>query len=456
MKRLTIQLILTFLILGLTSCQKNESEPENPSGGEDSKYEQYGTPFADVPDPQDVVMYEVNLRAFSSEGNFQGVIDKLDHLQDLSVNVIWLMPIYPVGQINSVNSPYCVKNYKAVGTEYGNLVDLRQLTDAAHSRGMAVILDWVANHTSWDNEWIENIYWYTRDADGNIISPAGTNWTDVADLNYKNRYMMDAMIDAMIYWVYEANIDGFRCDYADGVPYGFWKEAWDTITSIPDRKFILFAEGERDDHFNAGFDYNFGWGFYSTVKEVFDGQSASNIFSYYANEYTNLAEGKNYIHFTTNHDMSAWDGSPVTFFNGIDGALAASAITIFTGGVPLIYGSQEVGTSNTVPFFSNSTINWNANPDMLLAYQKMLAFYSSSNASKTGELTAFADADVACFKKTINNEEVVVLVNVRNTSVDFSIPAALENTSWTDVMTGSYITLNNQITIDPYQFYIFK
>ncbi len=457
MKRLTIQLILAFSIIGFVSCQKDDAEPDTPTNNDDeSKYTQYGTPFEDVPEKDDVIMYEVNLRAFSDDGDLQGVIDKLDHIQDLSVNVIWLMPIYPDGEVNSVNSPYCVRNYKAVGSEYGTLDDLRELTDEAHARGMAVILDWVANHTSWDNEWIENIYWYTRDDDGNIISPEGTNWTDVADLNYSNTYMMDTMVDAMMYWVYEANIDGFRCDYADGVPYGFWKRAWDTITSVPNRDFIFFAEGERDDHFDAGFDLNFGWGFYSSVLGVFEGDPVSDIFSAYTNEYNNLEEGKNWLHFTTNHDMSAWDGSPLSFFDGIDGALAASAVTIFTGGVPLIYGSQEVGTANTVPFFSNSTINWNSNPDMLEAYKKMFQFYSESNAARNGDNTYYPDNDIACFKKSYNNDDVVIIINMRNTAINYTVPTEINNKSWIDVMTQSNITLSGQLSLDPYEFYILK
>ena len=197
-----------------------------------SKYTQYGTPFGQVPAPEDVIMYEVNLRAFSPGGDLQGVIDRLDNIRDLGVNVIWLMPIYPVGELNSVNSPYCVKNHKEVSPEYGTLNDLRKLTDEAHARGMAVIMDWVANHTAWDNPWIENKDWYTQNASGDIISPPGTNWLDVADLNFSNLEMREAMVDAMKYWVFEANVDGYRCDYADGVPYAFWTRAINAVDSI--------------------------------------------------------------------------------------------------------------------------------------------------------------------------------------------------------------------------------
>ena len=210
------------VVLSLTmffSCQQEESEGDTtqPITG----YQQYSTPFNSIPKTENIVLYEVNLRAFSSAGNLQGVIDRLDNIRSLGVNVIWLMPIHPQGQLNGVGSPYAVRDYKAVGSEYGTLQDLRRLTTLAHERGMAVIMDWVANHTAWDNPWIRNRDWYTQNNSGTIIHPAGTNWQDVADLNYAKADMRQAMIDAMQYWVLEANIDGFRCDYADGVPAFF-------------------------------------------------------------------------------------------------------------------------------------------------------------------------------------------------------------------------------------------
>lgn len=457
MIRTFLRIFIAFLLLASISCNKEKENPNPPDPPvEDSLYQQYGTPFTGIPETEDIVMYEVNLRAFSSSGDLQGVTDRLDELADLKVNVIWLMPIHPVGQINSVNSPYSVKDYKAVGPEYGTLNDLRELTDEAHSRGMAVIMDWVANHTAWDNAWISNKSWYTQDGNGNIIHPAGTNWLDVADLNFSNQKMRDAMIDAMKFWAYEANIDGFRCDYADGVPYDFWKQAIDSIRSIEGRDFIWFAEGARNDHFAAGFDLSFGWQFYGAIKEVFNGQPVSRIFTAHTNEYASAPAGKHWVRFTTNHDESAWDATPISLFNGIDGALAASVVGIFTGGVPLIYGSQEVGTLSNIPFFSNSTINWVSNPEMLLTYEKMLQFYASSATARKGVNKIYQHSDVACFKKELNGDEVVIMVNLRNLSVSYTIPAELRSTQWLEVINESNITLGTQMTLEPYQFLLMR
>src|SRR4030042_312847 len=190
--------------------------------------DQYGTPFTGVPDAQDAVIYQVNMRCFSSTGNFQGVIDRLDNIEALGVNVIYLMPFYPVGTLKAFNSPYCIKDLYSVATEFGTLADLRNLVDEAHDRGMAVMIDWVANQTSWDHPWItDHPDWYLQDGDGNILQ--FRSYSDVAALDFSNTSMRAEMINAMRYWVFTANIDGFRCDVADNPPIDYWQEA---ITSL--------------------------------------------------------------------------------------------------------------------------------------------------------------------------------------------------------------------------------
>ncbi|WP_367388335.1 alpha-amylase family glycosyl hydrolase [Lewinella sp. LCG006] len=450
----------TFFIIALLcfmafSCSKDKPAviitPEPTD-----EYSQYGTPFGEVPATEDVIMYEVNLRAFSPTGDLAGVVNRLDNLKNLGVNVIWLMPIHPIGQVNSVNSPYSVKDYKAISSEYGTLSDLRMLTDEAHARGMAVIMDWVANHTAWDNSWISNKSWYTQNTSGEIVIPAGTNWQDVADLNFENSSMREAMIDVMKYWVLEANIDGYRCDYADGVPFDFWKTAIDSLKSIPNRDYVLLAEGGRLDHWEAGFDLIYAWDFYGALKSVYEGQPAFRIFNVHQIEYGGIPSGKHKLRYSTNHDESAWDQTPMILFNGKEGATAASVVTIFMGGVPMIYTGQEVGRTSNVPFFSNSAINWNDNPDMLNAYEELLNFYNGSSVSKTGSITNYSNTDIVCFKKKLNEEELLVIVNMREEQLDFPIPTNLQNTSWTDALTGEVIAISNNLSLSGYEYYVLK
>jgi glycosidase len=366
------------------------------------------------------------------------------------------MPIHPIGEINSVNSPYSVKNYKAVSPEYGTLNDLRMLTDEAHARGMAVIMDWVANHTAWDHEWINNHGWYTTNSNGEIVHPPGTNWLDVADLNYSSFPMRHAMIEAMKYWVLEANIDGYRCDYADGVPFDFWRVAIETLRDIPGRELIMLAEGSRLDHLKADFDLIYAWDFYHRMRDVYNGQPATILFSNHLAEYTEVPAGKHRLRYTTNHDESAWEATPMVFFNGKQGALAASVAAIFMGGATLFYTGQEVGRISNVPFFSNSPINWSENPDMLSAYRDMMEVYVGEDAARKGELTDYSSTNVVSFSKILNNEELLVIVNLRNTNQQFSVPQVLQNSTWNNTLADTQLTIGATVSLSNYQYLILK
>lgn len=440
--------ILIYLIfcLFLFSCQKEPSDNHIiPPPGDTTTFV--------IPKTENIVMYEVNLRAFSTTADFKGVTGRLDEIKALGINVIWLMPIYPVGQINSVNSPYCVRNYKEVNPEFGSMNDFKELVNKAHDLDMAVVLDWVANHTSWDNPWISNKDWYTQDGNGNIISPPGTNWQDVADLNYSNLTMRLNMIDAMKYWVTSTDIDGFRCDAADMVPFDFWKQAIDSLEEADKKDLILLAEGSRIDHFTAGFQMNYSWDFYRKIKEVFrQNAAASSLFAVHNAEYAGLPGGKQKLRFTTNHDESAWDATPMVLFNGEKGALAASVITIYLGGVPLIYGSQEVGVEENIPFFSNSPINWSLHPGMLQAYKDIIKIHNNSDALKKGSLVNYPDPDVVVFKRSFEQKEVLVMVNVRSSALTYNLAADLQNTTWIDAFDSSNVTLSAGVDLENYEY----
>ncbi len=445
-----IPILITLLTITLLRCSKEDKD--TPVGDAGVVYAP--VPLESVPANGDVVMYEVNLRAFPG-GNLQGVRSKLDHIASLGTNVIWLMPIYPVGTVKSVNSPYSIRDYTAVGPEYGTLTDLRALTDEAHAKGIAVILDWVANHTAWDHPWVSaNPDWYTQDNAGNIIHPPGTNWEDVADLNYDNPQMRDAMIAQMSYWIAQANIDGFRCDYADGVPEDFWQEAITTLETQYGKDLILFAEGEREDHFQAGFDFTFGWSWYGKLQAVYNGTSVVQLFLNHNQTYAQIPEGKHRIRFTTNHDESAWNDTPVNLFNGQDGALAAFAVTLFTGGAPLLYGSQEVGTQTTVPFFYTSEIDWLQNPEVLNAYKDIMYVYSTHHAARTGLNTFYNHPNIACFTKASEEEELVILINLRSSAISYTLPSALQGVEFKNAFTEAPENLPENIRLDPYEYRI--
>lgn len=451
------------LFLGLVICAScSKKGASSPSGGDPNPATtpQYGTPYTNIPaTTADITMYEVNERAYSATGNFAGITARLDSIQALGINVIWLMPINPIGVLKSVNSPYCVKDHLGVNSEFGTLSDLQNLISTAHSKNMAVILDWAANQTSWDNAWItQHPSWYEQDASGNIISPPNTTFTDVAQLNYNNDTMRLQMIADMGYWIHAANFDGFRCDFADNIPDAFWAQAIDSLNNIkPARKLILLAEGGYTSHLTAGFQMIFDEGFYGSVVSAFSTSSPGTpaaIYSQNTSNYVGVPTGDQRLRFTTTHDHSAFDGTPMTLFNGKAGALAASVITINMAGTPMIYGSQEVGQIPLLSFFTDQPINWTQNPDMVAAYKTILAFRNSSEVVKTGILTTYTDPNIVCYAKTLGLDSVLVIANVRNSSEPFSIPVSLQN--WTDAYAGTGVSLSSTITLNPYQYYVLK
>ncbi|HEX8658461.1 MAG TPA: alpha-amylase family glycosyl hydrolase, partial [Hymenobacter sp.] len=432
--------ILVLAAALLTGCTKNEPAtptsptlpvpPTAPAGPA-----QYGTPFAGVPNREDAVIYQVNMRAFSPTGNFAGVTARLDSIKALGVNVVYLMPIFPVGAVKSVNSPYAVRDYRAVNPAFGTLADLRALVDGAHARNMAVLLDWVANHTSWDHAWItEHPDWYLRNAAGTILSPPNTTFTDVAQLNFTNAALRQELIAAMKSWVYTANIDGFRCDYADAPPVDFWKQVVDTLRQVRTHRLLLLSEATRSANLTAGFDYNFGFNFYGGLLQVYRrGSSATTFDALNASEYAGATGTQQVVRYTTNHDVNGSDGTPATLFGGLAGAMSAFVVAACYKGVPMIYNGQEAGMTANIPFpFTSVKVTWGAHPAVTRAYQQLLAARAASVALRRGTPTAYSTADVCAFTKTAGPEQVLVLVNVRNATSEYQLPPALQNTMWTN------------------------
>ncbi|GEP51871.1 alpha-amylase [Flavobacterium noncentrifugens] len=455
-----LYLALALLVpFAMTSC----SDDDNGAPKAVAPYEQYGTAFTNMPNSQDAVIYQVNIRAFSQNGNLQGVTDRLSQIQELGANVIYLMPVYPVGILNNaggLGSPYAVKDYKAVNTEFGTLQDLRTLVEEAHKKNMAVILDWVANHTAWDNQWItDHPDWYAKNDAGNIISPPGTNFNDVAQLNYDNQDMRNAMIDAMSYWVYNANIDGFRCDFADNVPQNFWSDAITKIRSIKNQNLIMFAEGTRQNHFAVGFDYTFGFAYFSALKKKFlENLPATTIQDANAAEYaTNYNESRRIVRYTTNHDVNVTDGTPLELFGGLKGSIATFVVAAYMKSIPMIYNGQEIGYASRIPFFTHTPIDWTtANADVLAQYKKIIAFRSSSNAVKTGAYTGYSSTKISAFTMEKGSEKVLVLSNLSAGTTNFIAPASLSGIAWKDAFTGESFALSTDITLSPYQYIILK
>ncbi|WP_179414777.1 alpha-amylase family glycosyl hydrolase [Mucilaginibacter sp. E4BP6] len=449
-------ILLLVTILAFSGCSKSKPFVPTPtptpvSSGDPA---QYGTPYASVPATKDIVMYEVNIKTFPN-ANFAGVESRLDSIKALGVNVIWLMPIYPIGVLKASGSPYSVQDYEGVNSAFGTLSDLRALVTQAHSLGMAVILDWEANGTSWDNAWItSNPSWYIQN--GGVIQQLST-YSDVAALNFSNQSMRLALIKAMKYWVFTANVDGYRCDFADNPPADFWTQALDTLNNITTHKLIYLAEGTASTEISSGFQLDYAFDYYGSIKSLFAGSSTpSSLFATNATEISSIPASGTKLRYITNHDDASSDGSTITEYGGKQGALAAFAIVSYMGGVPLIYSSQEVGYPSAINFFNNVPVDYTANPDMVAAYKQILAFRAAHEAIKTGALTQYNDANIVAFEKTSGTDDVLILANTKNATETFNVPAPLQGTTWVNGYTGGNVTFSTQYTLQPYSYLAFK
>src|SRR6056300_423311 len=452
---------ILFTLFTFIACQKPEpccpvDPPVDPPQDSTQQWQQYGIPFGGVAQPEDAVLYEVNPLVFSTSRNIQGILPRLDSIKALGVNVVWLMPIYEMGEDRSVGSPYCISDYFKVNPEYGTLDDLRELVDSAHAKGMAVMMDWVANHTSWDHIWMSDQSYYVVE-NGSVIHPPGTNWEDVAELNYANAEMRAEMISAMKYWILEANIDGYRCDYATGVPGWFWEEAIDTLRSIPNRDLIMFAESDDLSLLNKGFDMAFSWGFYGKSLGVFtQGDDARGLYTQHATEFFSLDPGKTMVRFVTNHDQNAWDNTPQALFGNQDKVMSAFVLATTMGGVPLLYNGQEKALPYKLPFFTPTSvaINWSLNPSVTKEYKAILQAYDTYDALRGANQVNHSTFNIAAFSSAGTGHDAFVAVTPRNSAMSITLPNDWQGISVLDPVNGTSLNTSNSLTLAPYQYQI--
>lgn len=328
------------------------------------------TPIIQNPLPdwaKGAVIYEVNTRQFTPEGTFAAFQKHLPRLQKLGVDILWFMPIHPISKARrkgSLGSYYGVADYRGVNPEFGDLEAFKLIVQEAHGRKMRVIMDWVPNHTGWDNHWItEHPEWYTKGPDGNITDPIDPStgqrwgWDDVADLNFDNKEMRAAMISDLLYWLEAANIDGYRFDVSHSVPDDFWYEVSTALKKAKPDVFLL-AEGEIPSQRNLGyFHVDYGWNFHNLCKDIASGkQQAKDILKYYEEDRAKFTKGQ-HMYFTSNHDENSWSGTEFERF-GEKGARAFAVLVYLLDGMPLIYSGQEEPLRKRLRFFDKDTIGF--------------------------------------------------------------------------------------------------
>lgn len=364
-------------------------------------------------------IYEVNLRQYTVEGSFNAFAKELLRLKDMGVEVLWFMPITPISKekrLGTLGSYYACSDYTTINPEYGTLEDFKQLVQSAHALGLKVIIDWVANHTGWDHRWTkEHPDFYRRNLDGHFFDQHG--WSDVIDLNYDNKELWDAMLQAMQFWIKECDIDGFRCDMAMLVSLEFWKYVRTELDKI--KPLFWLAECEEI-HYHEVFDATYTWRFLHKMeaycKQETDIKGLDEILHYYNDMFP---AGALRAYFTSNHDENSHSGSE---YERLGKAAKPFAVFCCTwNSLPLIYSGQEMPLTRRLKFFDKDSIEWNGKYDLHDFYRTLLTLRKTNPALTAGDAEAVpvrlltnANHFVFAFFRKKGNDRLLVLLNLSN------------------------------------------
>ncbi len=412
-------------------------------------------------DISSAVIYEANIRQYSPEGTFAAFTKDIPALaEELGVKVLWLMPVYPISTTKSkgsLGSYYAVSNYKAVNPEFGNEEDLKDLIKVAHENGMYVILDWVANHTGWDHHWIkEHPDYYTKDTNGNITHTVGTDWTDVADLNYDNKNMRQEMYASMQYWLKDFNVDGFRCDVAGMVPTDFWKK---TIARLREEKDIfMLAEAWEPELQEAGFDMGYGWDTHHIMNAIVKGEKTAKDLQQHLIKIDTLYKGDHILmNFVTNHDENSWNGTIKERMG--DASEAFQALSYFLDGMPLIYSGQEFGLEKRLRFFEKDTIPhkkgaaWDQLKE-LSKLKKHKALNINKSVSNYTFLTTSNPEHIFILKRTLQDQELIFVANLSSKKRKFRPYFYGEYEIWKKSESLNFVT-DTKIILEPWEYRVY-
>lgn len=408
------------------------------------------------------VIYELNVRQFTPTGTFSEAETHLDRLKELGVDIIWLMPITPIGlesRKGPLGSYYSVKNYTEINPEYGTIDDFRRFVATAHSKGLKVIIDWVANHTSRDAKWINNKDWYVLDSLGNPVAPF--DWTDVAKLNYSNESMRKEMLNSMKFWIEEADIDGFRCDVAGEVPVDFWDNATKELREVKSDIFFL-AEAETPELQINSFNSYYAWNLHHIMNKVAQGKAnADTLRSFLSSLYNKFPKNTYPMNFTSNHDENSWNGSEFERMGVYVKPMAA--LSFLMPGIPLIYNGQEVGFNKRLEFFQKDTINWEGDSSYGELYKNLAALRKENSAFSLMQEGSFAlpiiegKNNIFIIKYEKENSCVAGFFNFTQDTISINLTNEIKSGKYKIFNKADSIELNPgvEIIINPTDFIIY-
>lgn len=439
-------------LFALTACAQASLYSQNYANL-DVRSDYTPTSYVQIEHPEwarDAVIYQINTRQFTPEGTFKAAQDHLPRLKELGVDILWLMPIHPIGEVNrkgSLGSPYAVKDYFGVNPEFGTEDDFSAFIAAAHEQGFKVILDWVANHTAWDNPLVtEHPDWYETDWKGDFHPTPWTDWADIIDLNYDQPDLRAYKTRALRYWVEEFDIDGYRADVAGFVPLDFWETVRAELNTIKP-VFMLAEWQQRDLHRNA-FDATYAWHWKEAAQRIAKGQSdAGDLRGYLSEQISTWPLDAYRMLYTENHDQNAWDGSTGAIYG--DAYHAMLTLSFVTEGIPLIHNGQEVGNQNQLEFFERDPIAWgnHSHPDgalikQLIAIKKANpALHNGAAGGRIIPVSTDNPSQILSFAREKDGNRVVVLFNLSASRAAYELTDGPVVGDWVDALTGASETL---------------
>lgn len=401
----------------------------------------------------DATIYEVNVRQYSDEGTFAAFEKEIPRLKEMGIEILWFMPIHPIGEKNrkgTLGSYYAVKDYKAVNPEFGTPEDFKSVVNTAHSNGMKVIIDWVANHTAWDNVWtVTRPEYFNTDSTGSFYPPV-PDWEDVIDLNYDNKELWAEMTDAMEFWVREANIDGYRCDVASMVPTDFWNNVYAELNKI--KPVFMLAESDAADLHENAFHMSYDWNFMNLMQDIYNGdKNAFAIEEHYKSDKAKYPENAFRMRFVTNHDENSWHGTVFERYG--DAAEMFSALICVFDGMPLVYSGQEAGMDKRLEFFEKDPIEWKDH-EFKTVFTKLLNLKQRNKALMNGVKSAevnFIETsqpyEVLSFVREKDGDKVFVIMNMSANSVSVNVTDKSAEGSYINTLTGESVTISTEESI---------
>lgn len=418
------------------------------------------------------IIYEANIRQYSKEGTFDAFTKDVPELKKLGVKIIWLMPVFPISKTkrkatggefaNLIKDPekrkkmlgsyYAVSDFTKINPEFGTINDFRELVKKAHENDMYVILDWVPNHTGWDHEWLKNHpEYYTQNEKGEIIHPEGTDWTDVADLNYSNLEMRKEMIADMKYWITQEKVDGFRCDVAGSVPLDFWQESIPQLRK--EKSIFMLAEAWEPELMKEDlFDMVYGWGRHHTMNRMSKG--ANPVKDWNENMKKDIVRYEKddiLMTFVTNHDENSWNGTVSERMGK-----AAEALTVLgyvAPGMPLIYSGQEYNLDHRLKFFEKDSIpKKKKNMWYLLEKLGKLKANNSALNSDASYKSIIDDGDVLVIQREKSGKKLIYIANLSDENQKIKLPYS---ESFVDYLNEQKIQMKDEvIELAPWEYKI--